>query len=224
MNSRVIAAIAAAVLAVIGIGAVVAYAASAKNRAFEGAEMVEVYQVVNDLDANADSKTVADNVELVSLPNAARAKGSVTDLSSIEGLKTTVPLVAGEQLLESRFDKEGAKAASEANVPDGLQEISVALDAAAGSGDRIDEGVRVGVIATVENGDDKRARMIAQDILVTNVKSNEDTTMVVTLAVNTTQATQVAAAVQFGQVRLTVQNDKTSRSGASSVDVGNLVK
>ena len=224
MNSRVIAAIAAAVLAVIGIGAVVAYAASAKNRAFEGAEMVEVYQVVNDLDANADSDTVADNVELVSLPNAARAKGSITDLASIEGLKTTVPLVAGEQLLESRFDKEGAKAASQANVPDGLQEISVALDAAAGSGERIDEGVRVGVIATVESGDDKRARMIAQDILVTNVKSNEDTTMVVTLAVNTTQATQVAAAVQFGQVRLTVQNDKTSRSGASSVDVGNLVK
>lgn len=224
MNSRVIAAIAAALFAIIGIGAVVAYAASAKSRAFDGAEMVKVYQVVTDLDANADSKTVADNVELVSLPNAAKAKGAIVDLALIEGKKTTVPLVAGEQLLESRFDKEGAKAASQANVPDGLQEISVALDAAAGVGERIDEGVRVGVIATVEADGDKRSRMIAQDILVTNVKSNEDGSMVVTLGVNTTQATQVAAAAQFGQVRLTVQNEKTNRSGASAVDVGNLVK
>ncbi|MCL3838782.1 RcpC/CpaB family pilus assembly protein [Aeromicrobium duanguangcaii] len=225
MNPRVIAAIAAALFAIIGIGAVVAYAASAKNRAFEGAEMVEVYQVVNDLDANADSATVADNVKLVSLPNAAKAKGVVSDLSRIEGLKTTVPLVAGEQLLESRFDKEGAKAVSKAKVPNGLQEISVALDAAAGVGERIDEGVTVGVIATVEKGEDKRARMFAQNIVVTNVKSNEDgTAMVVTLAVNTKQATEVAAAMQFGQVRLTVQNDKTNRDGASSVEVGNLVK
>lgn len=224
MNSRVIAAIAAALFAIIGIGAVVAYAASAKNRAFEGAEMVEVYQVKTDLEANADSATVADNVELVSLPNAAMAKGAVTDLSVIEGLKTTVPLVAGEQLLDSRFDKEGAKAVSKANVPDGLQEIAVMLDAAAGVAERIEEGVRVGVIATVEKGEDKRSRMIAQNIAVTNVKSNEDNTMVVTLAVNTTQATQVAAAAQFGQVRLTVQNDKTNRDGASAVDVGNLVK
>ena len=224
MNSRVIAAIAAAVLAIVGIGAVVAYAASAKNRAFEGAELVKVYRVVNDLAANADSATVSDNVELVSLPNASIAKGSIQDLKAIEGLKTTVPLVAGEQLLESRFAKEGAKAASKANVPDGLQEMSVSLDAAAGVGERIDEGVRVGVIATVEKDDDKRSRMIAQNVLVTNVKSNEDNTMVVTLAVNTSQATQLAAAAQFGQVRLTVQNDKTNRDGASAVDVRTLVK
>lgn len=224
MNSRVIAAIAAAVLAIVGIGAVVAYAASAKNRAFEGAELVKVYRVVNDLAANADSATVGDNVELVSLPNASVAKGAVSDLKTIEGLKTTVPLVQGEQLLDSRFAKEGAKAAAKANVPDGLQEMSVSLDAAAGVGERIDEGVRVGVIATVEKDNDKRSRMIAQNVLVTNVKSNEDNTMVVTLAVNTSQATEVAAAAQFGQVRLTVQNDKTNRDGASAVDVGTLVK
>ncbi|RZL70526.1 MAG: hypothetical protein EOP29_23315 [Rhodococcus sp. (in: high G+C Gram-positive bacteria)] len=224
MNSRVIAAIAAAVLAIVGIGAVVAYAASAKNRAFEGAELVKVYRVVNDLSANADSATVGDNVELVSLPNASVAKGAVSDLKAIEGLKTTVPLVQGEQLLDSRFAKEGAKAAAKANVPDGLQEMSVSLDAAAGVGERIDEGVRVGVIATVEQDKDKRSRMIAQNVLVTNVKSNEDNTMVVTLAVNTSQATEVAAAAQFGQVRLTVQNDKTNRDGASAVDVGTLVK
>lgn len=224
MNSRVIAAIAAALFAVIGIGAVVAYAASAKSRAFEGAEMVQVYRVVNDLSANADSATVSDNVEKVSLPNASIAKGAVRDLKQIDGLKTTVPLVAGEQLLESRFDEKGAKAASQANVPDGLQEMSVSLDAAASVAERIDEGVRVGVIATVEDGEDKRSRMIAQNILVTNVKSNEDNTSVVTIAVTTPQATQVAAAAQFGQVRLTVQNEKTDRGGSSAVDVGTLVK
>jgi pilus assembly protein CpaB len=224
MNSRVIAAIAAALLAIIGIGAVVAYAASAKSRAYEGAEMVKVYRVSTDISANADSGTVGDNVELVSLPNEAVAKGAVKDLKQIDGLKSIVPLVQGEQLIESRFAKEGAKAASAANVPDGLQEISLTLDAAAGASERIEEGVRTGVIASLEEGQDKRSRMIAQNILVTNVKSNEDTSMVVTLAVTTSQATQVAAAAQFGTVRLTVQNDKTNRDGASAVNAGNLVK
>lgn len=224
MNSRVIAAIAAALFAIIGIGAVVAYAASAKNRAFEGAEMVQVYRVVNDIGANADSATVADNVEQVSLPNASIAKNSIINLKDIEGLKTTVPLVVGEQLLASRFAKEGAKAAASADVPEGMQEISVMVDAAAGVGELIDEGARVGVIGTIEDGDDKRARMFAQNVPVTNVKSNEDNTMVVTLAVNAKQATQVAAAAQFGQVRLTVQNEKTNRADAPAVDVGTLVK
>ncbi|MBC9226356.1 hypothetical protein GL325_08490 [Aeromicrobium sp. 636] len=224
MNSRVIAAIAAAVLAIIGIGAVVAYAASAKNRAFEGAEMVQVYRVVNDLSANADSATVGGNVELVDLPNAAIAKGAVQDLKDIEGLKTTVPLVAGEQLLASRFAKEGAKAAEAANVPNGLQELSVALDPAASVGERIGEGVRVGVIVSMEKDGEKRSRMFAQNILVTNAQVNEDGSALITLAVSTQQATQVASAVQFGQVRLTVQNDKTNRDGTSAVEAGTLVK
>ncbi|MCD9154660.1 RcpC/CpaB family pilus assembly protein [Aeromicrobium duanguangcaii] len=224
MNSRVIAAIAAAVLAIVGISAVVVYAAKAKSDAFEGAEMVQVYRVAKDVGANEDAAKVSDSVELVSLPAAAIAKGAVTDLADIEGLKTTVPLVEGEQLLDSRFAKEGAKAAAKGNVPKGLQEIALTLDAAAGVGELIEEGAKVGMIATVEKGEDKRSRMFAQNVPVTNVKSHEDGSMVVTLAVTTAQATQVAAAAQFGQVRLTVQNDETNRDGASAVDVGNVVK
>lgn len=224
MNSRVIAAIAAAVLAIIGIGAVVAYAVGARNAAYDGAEMVKVWRVATDIDANSDSATVKDNVEQVSIPNAAVAKNTIRDLKEIDGLKTVVKLVAGEQLIKDRFDKEGAKAAADVTVPAGLQEVAVLVDAAAGVSERVDNGVKVGVIGLVEDGDNKRGRMFAQNILVTDVEKKEDGTMVVTLAVNTQQATQIATAAQFGQVRLAVQNDETSRDGASSIEAGSLVK
>lgn len=223
MNSRVIAAIAAAVLAILGIGVVALYASSARNAAYDGAELVTVYRVANDIAADADSATVEGNVEQVSLPNDAIAKGAVRDLATIAGLKTTVPLIAGEQLLESRFAKDGAKSAGgNAAVPAGMQEMAVALDPAVGVADRIGEGARVGVIALVE--ENKRGRMFAQNVLVTGVEKSEEGAMRVTLAVTTQQATQIATAVQFGTVRLTVQNDKTDRGGAASVEVGTLVK
>lgn len=224
MNSRVIAAIAAALLAVVGLAAVVVYASSANKRAFEGAEMVKVYRVTAEVPANSDAETVEKSVEAVSLPNSAVAKGAIRNLATLEGLKTTVPLVEGEQLIESRFDESGSQVTTKSNVPEGLQEVAVTVDAAAGVSEKIDTGVRVGVIATAEADDDRRGQMVAQNILVTGVKRNDDGTMVVTLAVNTSQATQVAVAAQFGQVRLSVQNDKTDRSGGTSVEVGSLVK
>lgn len=224
MNSRVIAAIAAAVLAIVGIGAVVAYAVSARNAAYDGAEMVQVYRVTADIDANADASTVGDNVEQVSIPNSAVAKNTIRDLKEIEGLKSVVKLIAGEQLIKDRFDKEGVKAAADVTVPKGKQEVAVLVDSAAGVSERIDNGVKVGVIGLFEQDDKKRGRMFAQDVLVTDVMKKEDGTMVVTLAVDTQQATQIATATQFGQVRLAVQNDETSRSGASSVEAGTLVK
>lgn len=224
MNSRVIAAIAAAVLAIVGIAAVVAYASSARSAAFGDAEMVSVYRVSGDLPANADAATVASSVEQVSLPNAAIAKGAVRDLKVIDGLKTTVPLVAGEQLLESRFSKDGAKAAASANVPDGMQELSLTLDPAVGVSDRIGEGARVGIIALLEGEKKKLGRMFAQNVPVTGLEKNDDGSLRVTLAVDTEKATQIATVVQFGQVRLTVQNDKTDRGGASRFDAETLVK
>jgi len=227
MNSRVIAAVAAAVLAVLGIGATVVYAAGANDRAFDGATMTSVYQVVADVPADTDAASLGDAVAVVKLPTKAIAKGAVTNLQDLEGLKTTIPLVAGEQLLASRFDKAGAAGASGGSgVPDGLQQVSVSLPTDAAGGPAVVAGTRVGVLATVAPGEDEApvTRMFAQDVLVTDLMAAGDGG-VVTLAVNGELATQITAVVsQGGTIRLTAQNANTKRDGGKPVRAGTLVK
>lgn len=225
MNSRVVAAIAAAILAVIGIAAVVIYAASANNRAFGGASLVEVYRATDDISANSTADEVEKKAELVKLPNSAVAKGAIKDLSDIKELKTTVTLLAGEQLVIGRFAKAGSSAAGGAEVPKGLQEISLLLPNDAGVSQVIKTGQNVGVIALVEDGEGKarQARMIGQGIRVTAVEAVDNVTQV-TLATNGTLATNIAAAAQYGQIRLTVQNDDTEKDGGKTVEAEKIVK
>lgn len=222
MKTRVFAAIAAAVLALVGIGAVALYAASAQSRAFGGATLVTVYRVTGDISANSSSDEVKNQLEEARLPNAAIPKGAVKELADIEGLKTTVPLVAGEILVTARFDAAGSSAASGSAVPKGLQEVTIALGPDAAGG--VEAGHRVGVIVTAEsqNGERQGARMIAQSILVTGVNASGDGTLV-TLAVDGKMATQVSAAVRFGQVRLSIQNDDTNKESGGTYDAGKLI-
>lgn len=224
MNSRVLAAVAAAVLAVVGIGALVVYAAGANSRAYDGATMIEVYRVTEDINANANADEVKGNVEKVRLPNAAIAKGAIKDLSEIKDLRTTVPLIAGEQLVIGRFAEGGSSAVGGSKVPKGLQEISLELSKAAALAGNLTAGQHVGVIVLAEDKEgNARARMISQNVLVTGVES-VDGSVFVTLATNGHLATQISGAALFGQVRLTAQNDDTDRDGGKSVEVGSLVR
>lgn len=224
MNSRVIAAIAAAVLAIVGIGAVVVYAAGAQNRAFGGATLVSVYRTTADIGANASSDEVQGNIEEVRLPTAAVPKGAIRELSDISGLKTTVPLIAGEVLVAGRFDEGGSSAASGSAVPEGLQEITVSLPLdAAGS---VTAGIKVGVILMAETDDEPArplARMVAREILVTGVADSGEGKLV-TLATNGKLATEISGAARWGGIRLTVQNDDTDDDGGNAADIRRLVK
>lgn len=221
MNSRVLAAIAAAVLAFVGIGAVVMYAASAQTRAFDGATLIPVYRTTGDVNANASAEEVQKNIEEVRLPTSAVPKGAIRELADIQGLKTTVPLVAGEVLVTGRFDAGGSSAASGSAVPKGMQEVTIALGAdAAGS---VAAGHRVGIILSAEDSDGKpTSRMFAQSVLVTAVSGTDG--KFVTFAANGTLATQIAAAAQGGAIRLTIQNDDSAKDGGESVKSQSLVK
>ena len=221
MNSRVLAAIAAAILAFVGIGAVVMYAASAQTRAFGGATLVTVYRTTAEVNANSSSEDVQASIEEVRLPTSAVPEGAIRELSDIQGLKTTVPLIPGEVLVEGRFDKGGSAAASGSSVPKGLQEVTIALGVdAAGS---VAAGHRVGIILSAEDSEGKpTSRMFAQSVLVTSVTGTEG--KFVTFAANGKLATQIAAAAQGGAIRLTIQNDDSVKDGGESVKSQSLVK
>nr|AGC71613.1 hypothetical protein [uncultured bacterium A1Q1_fos_1053] len=222
MNSRLIAAIAAALLALLGIGAVVYYANSANSRAFNGAELVSVYRTTQAVSANATAEEVQNSVSQVRLPTNAVGKDAVRDLADIQGLKTTVPLIEGEVLVKGRFDKGGSSAASGSSLPKGLQEITVPFTTATAG--NVSAGQRVGIILVGDSGDDGlAARMFAQNVLLTGVETIGDQKLV-TFAANGELATQIAAAAQGGQMRLTLQNADSTKDGGKSIKVQSLVK
>jgi len=229
MNGRVIAAVAAALLAILGLGATALYVSQADARAFEGATLSKVYVVQKEIPADADAAAVADGVAVVEIPEKSVATGAVTDLAQIEGKRSTVPLVIGEQLIKARFDEAGsAGASSGAGVPKGMQEVSLQLEAANAGGSAVTAGTKVGVIVTTApDGDSKQmlSKMFLQDIPVTGQAPSPDgANVIVTLAVNGQQATKIAAAAQLGVIRLTAQNPDTSKDAGGPISAGDLVK
>jgi len=151
------------------------------------------------------------------------------DLGAIKSLRTTVPLVKGEQLIRSRFDEAGSAGASGgAGVPKGMQEVSLKLETANAGGPSVKAGSKVGIIVTTApDGDGKKSlsKMFLQNILVTGVTDGGDGSgAIVTLAVNGEGATKIAAAAQSGVIRLTAQNVDTDKNAGGSVSASDLVK
>lgn len=228
MRARVIAVIVAAVLAVVGVVALISYAGNAQERAYKNAKLVEVYQVKTLIEANSGSDAVAKAVKKVKLPQSAVASGAVTSLATIKGLKATVDLQPGEQLLAARFSKTGAKAPDQVDVPKGLQQISVQLTQDASG--QLKAGDTVGVIVSSEvpTTDGKTvdaSRMIADQVLVVTydeASGNSQSGGIVTLAVTEKQAAQIATGSNYGKIRLTLQNDQTDPMKGTVVSLPQL--
>jgi pilus assembly protein CpaB len=231
MKKRVIAAVTAAVLAMLGVVVLVVWAQGADERAYAGAERKTVLQVTDAVAAGKKVSEVESSFEQAKLPADAIPDGAVTDLAGVAGLTTLTDLQPGEVLLESRLGTPGEKTASATTVPAGYQEISVAVDPQHGVGGAIKAGDRVGFIATFEpkNGAQQFANFAIQNVLVTKVGravSTEDdlTGIMVTLAVKTLDAERVAYTSEWGKVWLTLQNAETDRSGAKLINAKDVVE
>lgn len=230
MNKRVIAAIAAVALALVGLVSVALYAKTANDRALAGVETITVFKAVTGIPADADAEMVTASVEAVKLPRKAVAENAVNDLAQVADLRTTVPIVPGEVLIKSRFDKAGSSGAGgNSGIPKGMQEVAIALEADAAVGTAVQPGSKVGLIATITPpGDDAspRTKMIAQGIDVTSVSGAQgEGGGIVTFAVDGKLATKIAGIVsQGGSIRLSAQNADTDPDAGGSVDARTLVK
>ena len=222
MKKQLIAAIAAVVLAALGVLLLVSYAQGANDRAFADVEMVEVLRVQTDVPSGTPTDRVAGSVKLVEIPAVAKVKGALTSLDVVKGKTTNAPLVAGEQVLVERFGSAAStKAAS--TVPKGLQEVSIAVAAPRVAGGKIKPGERVGIIASYNSkgGGVGDTNLALERVLVTRVadatitESSDGATgaYLVTFAVNAVDAEKIVNVSEFGKLWLTLQNDDTSTGG-----------
>lgn len=225
MNKKVIAVIAAGVLAVGGVSTIALWAKQADDRAYSGAKLVSVVQVQTQVPKGATAAELGTSTKVVELPSSSVPKGAVSDLASVSGRVTTAQLEPGEVLLDSRMVDPSAKGGSIGGVPRGMQELSLSLDGQRLVGGRLEPGDTVGVLVSYQTGN--KTKLLLNKVLITRtdfskLAENAQGSATVTLALTTRQAERVANAAEFGKIWLTKQNEATDTREDATADVTDL--
>lgn len=209
---------------------------SSKDSETEAPELASVLVVKTLIPRQTTVDLIAANVEVTQIPVDLVAPGAVSSLDDIQaGLVTATELLPGEQILIDRF--VDPRVQSRLVVPDGLQEVTIALPVPQALGGALVAGDKVGVIASfnapsADGADDiSVTTFILHNVLVTAVQfSNTDAlaieqsigvkensvnqypaeTILVTLAVASTDAARVVFTAEFGKLWLTLEGPKAT--------------
>ena len=238
---RLLAALAALLLAAVGTVVLVAYVRGADARALEGVQSVEVLVVDEAIPAGTPAAEIADLLDVELIPAKTALDGRVTDLGQLDGLVSTVDLQPGEQLLAARFvlpEERGAPGT--VPVPEGLSEFSVLLDPQRVIGGRLTAGDAVGVFLSLTFQDGTAATHAVQHgVLVTQVQgaaapadgdgatstvSTEapDGVLMVTLALASRDVEQVLFGAEHGTLWLALEPPGADVDGTRVVTQGNV--
>jgi pilus assembly protein CpaB len=185
MNRRVVGAVAAVVLAAMGTFILLVYVRSAEDRALAGEQVVNVYVVKEAIAQGTAANAIEGRIEVKKVPAKVEAEGSLRSLEDISEKVAAVDLVPGEQLLASRFvNPKALTVQGQVDVPDGLHEVTVALEAQRALGGRVKPGDTVGVVSSFDpfegNSPDpdtpaikspNSTHIILHKVLVTNVQN-----------------------------------------------------
>src|SRR3954471_11679098 len=105
MRRRLLAALAALVLFVLGTVVLLAYVRGADARALAGAQPVQVFVVDQLVPSGTPGDGLAEVVRIDTVPARPAAACRVSDLDQLTGLVATTALEPGEQLLAGRFER-----------------------------------------------------------------------------------------------------------------------
>jgi pilus assembly protein CpaB len=149
MNRKITGITLAVLLATVGTFALVSYVQSAKDEAVAGERQVEAYVIRDAVRKGATLEQVRDAVERTKVPDKVRPDDAVTDLDDLgDELVAAVDLAPGELLLSSRLVQE--EDLTRAPVPEGLQELTVALEPQRAVGGSLRPGDTVGIVLSFE--------------------------------------------------------------------------
>ncbi|MDP9694103.1 UNVERIFIED_ORG: pilus assembly protein CpaB [Arthrobacter globiformis] len=177
MKSRLIAGIAAVVLALVGAVLVVSYAQGADQRAVKNLEPVDVLVVKTAIPAGTPVESMAVSLATEQLPASAVTGSSLKSLDSSNGKVAAVDLVPGEQLVAERLvAPQEVKVGGSVEIPAGLQEVSFQVAPDRVVGGRIAPGDHVGVFVNLDKGgledkaDAEATKLTVRKALVTAVQ------------------------------------------------------
>ncbi len=247
MNRRLVAAFVAAALALGAFVSIFLYVKNADLRALNGVEAKNVYVVVNPITKGTLAEKLGTNVQLTQVPAKAVPDQAVYNLAEIQSKAASVDLVAGEVLLTSRFVDPTVAAQDAVSVPKGMEQMSLLLKPEQIRGGVVQAGETIGVVLTVKVKDpapfnipgigtvtmdgDSLTKQILNKVLVTRVqgaavlatasteaKPVPATSVMVTVALNTSDIEKLTWAMSEGTLLLTVENKDTDDSNSQYTD------
>jgi pilus assembly protein CpaB len=225
MRSRLLAILVAVAFALVATAALVVYVNGADRRAIRDQEPVLVYVAKSRIAAGTTGEKAQGLIQRTELPRKAVARDAIRSLEQLGGRVAAVDVVAGEQLLATRWvGAEDVAGRNLLRIPEGHQAISIALDATRQVSGFVTPGDHVSMVATLEQPgtDTEVSQFLLQDLLVlavgataqsnpaaqgggdrTNQKSNQNLSSV-TLAVRAENVEQVVFATEHGSLYLSL--------------------
>lgn len=243
MNRRLLAAVLALLLAVLGGVVLVGWVNGADARALAGTRTVPVLVVVDPVPAGTAVEELGDAVATAELPAMSVPTGALDSLVSLAGYVTSTDLVPGEQLLAARFeDPASALPAGTVEVPAGLSEVSVLLDPQRAVGSRLTAGDTVGVyVSQVLSDGTAQTHAVLHGVLVTQVQgapapveadpeAEAETVaagaptgaLLVTLAVRSADAESVVYGQEHGTVYLSLEPEGADTADTRVLEPGSI--
>jgi len=234
VKKKLMAILGAAALTVVGVVSLISYANGADDRAYRGAQLVEVLVVKSSIPAQTPASRITSAVELKKVPASVKADGSMTSLDSVKDLSTNTELVPGEQVLRKRFGATTDKSKA-SSLPSGMQEVSISVSSPRTPNGKVKVGDRVGIVASfaAKGGDGGYTNIIKNDVLVTHVSESVVTKAagddagvpaLVTFAVKPMDAEKIVNAAEFGKLWLTMQNPQTDTDGSKLIHSRDVIK
>ncbi|MGJ9372359.1 Flp pilus assembly protein CpaB [Nesterenkonia sp. CF4.4] len=237
MSRRFLAAILAVILAGLAAVLVISYVNAADERAMADMSPESVLVVTESVPEGTPVDEMTDLVITDEVPASAVVPGGIGTLDDVAGELTTTALYPGEQLVEGRFaSPEELEDPAKVDAPEGFHEITVQLATARVMGGHLAAGDTVGFFVTPGNNE---TQLTLQKVLVTRVQGGvaqtveEDgtetttpaaETLMVTLAVDVTDAKLVAHAAESYGIWLSLEPEDGPIDDAGPVSVEDVLR
>jgi pilus assembly protein CpaB len=235
---RLLAALAALLLLVVGTVVLLAYVRGADARALAGVRTVDVLVAEQPIPEGTSGDQLADLVRTEKVPAKTAVAGRVTDLSALAGRVADVDILPGEQLLSGRFvSPDSRQGPGQVDVPAGLQEVSVLLEPQRAVGGRLAAGDTVGVHLSLDGQTD----VVLSRVLVTQVQgapvavadgeatdtassggAAPSASLMVTLGLRPEAAEAVVFGMEHGTVWLSLEPEGVDTSGTEVLTPANV--
>jgi pilus assembly protein CpaB len=238
MQRRIIAAVAAVILAGIGAVLLYSYVNSADARALGKLETTMVLVATKVIPAGTSGANLAPFVALKQLPRVAVVDGALTSAADVAELETTSDLQVGEQVLASRFAKPNTDVSGTVEVPSDLAQLTVQLDPQHVVGTHVAPGSKVALFISVEENQVAITKLAFRDVLVTNVQGapaapteGEDSSEVapssdvlVTFAIAPKSAGEIVWGSEFGKIYLALEPKDGDHTSTPLIRVKTIFK
>jgi pilus assembly protein CpaB len=227
MQRRIIAAVAAVILAGIGAVLLYSYVNNADARAMARLDTTQVLIATKVIPVGTSGDNLAPFVELKELPKVAVVEGALTTTADVTGLEATTDLQVGEQILASRFAKHDTAVTGTVEVPSDLQRLTVQLGPSHVVGTNIAAGNKVALYISIEENQVAITKLAFRDVLVAKVQGvpvaasggeNSEVApsgdIIVTLAITPRDAAKIVWGAEFGRLYVALEpkdGDHTSK-------------